>query len=131
MQPGQKYTHSFTVSSPVYEGFIHVFNDRNPMHTDAAFAVAHGFKDVVMHGNILNGFISYFVGECLPVKNVIIQRQSIKYALPVYLHDELEFTAEVTGYFESVDTYEFKFFFKNKAGKKVAAGEIQVGMIKH
>jgi 3-hydroxybutyryl-CoA dehydratase len=129
MQTGQTYQHSFTVSEPVYEGFINVFNDRNLLHTDAEFAVEKGFKGRVMHGNILNGFISYFVGECLPLKNVIIHAQSIKFSLPVYLGDELKFNAEITGVYESVHTYEFKFYFKNKEGKKVAKGEIQIGLL--
>jgi len=129
MQQGDTYTNRFTVGSAAYEGFIVLFNDRNPLHTDEAFARSKGFKGVVMHGNILNGFVSYFVGECLPLKNVIILSQSIKYAMPVYLNDELEFHAEVTGYFESVNAYEFKFYFKNEEDKKVAKGELQIGLL--
>jgi len=129
MQQGEKYTHQFIVDTHVYQGFIAVFNDRNPLHTDAAYARARGFKDEVMHGNILNGFVSYFVGECLPVKNVMIHTQSIQYALPVYQGDELEFQAEIVDYFESVHAYEFKFYFKNKEGKKVAKGELQIGLL--
>lgn len=129
MVEGQKYTHVFTVSGEVYDSFIQLSADRNPLHTDESFAIAKGFKGRVMHGNILNAFVSYFVGELLPVKNVIIHAQSIKFALPVYMHDELEFTAEVAGYYESVHTYEFKFFFKNADGKKVAKGEVQIGLL--
>jgi len=129
MQQGDIYTHAFTVTPGVYDGFIQTFGDRNPLHTDGAFAVSKGFKGPVMHGNILNGFLSFFVGECLPLKNVIIQAQSIKFSLPVYLNEELEFHAEITGVFESVNTFEFKFNFKNAEGKKVAKGEIQIGLL--
>ena len=129
MQQGDKYTHTFVADAAVYEGFITLFKDRNPLHTDTAFAVAKGFRGAVMHGNILNGFVSFFIGECLPLKNVIIHAQSIKFYLPVYLNDELEFNAEITDFFESVGTYEFKFYFKNKEGKKVAKGDIQIGLL--
>jgi len=129
MQEGSKYIHHFTVTRQVYEHFIAMSGDRNPLHTDAPFARSRGFKDVVMHGNILNGFVSYFIGECLPVKNVVIHAQGIKYPLPVYMDDELEFNAEITGFYESVNTYEFKFFFRNAAGKKVAKGDIQIGLL--
>jgi len=95
MQQGDIYTHAFTVTPGVYDGFIQTFGDRNPLHTDGAFAVSKGFKGPVMHGNILNGFLSFFVGECLPLKN----------------------------------TFEFKFNFKNAEGKKVAKGEIQIGLL--
>ena len=130
MQTGDTYTQRFQVSSEVYRGFIDLFKDQNPLHTDGAFAKAKGFKGVVMHGNILNGFVSYFVGECLPIKDVMIYSQSIKYSLPVYENDELEFNAEVTGYFESVGAWEIKYYFKNADGKKVAKGELQIGRLK-
>ncbi len=129
MKEGEKYVHKFIVTDETYQGFIGAFNDRNPLHTDEAFAMSKGFKGKVMHGNILNGFISYFVGECLPVKNVAIQLQSITYVLPVYLHDELEFTAEIKEYFDSVYAYCFSYYFKNKDGKKVAKGDFQIGLL--
>jgi 3-hydroxybutyryl-CoA dehydratase len=103
---GDKYTEPFIVSKEIYSGFIQVFKDKNPLHTDALFAQTRGFDAEVMHGNILNGFLSYFVGECLPTKDVIIQIQTIKYALPVYLNDTLLLYAEVVDVFESVNTIE-------------------------
>ena len=130
MEQGQRFKHSFTVTSAVYKGFMDTFNDYNPLHTDTEFAMSKGFKGAVMHGNILNGFLSYFIGECLPDKNVIIYEQSIKYSLPVYLGNQLEFNGEITRFFESVNTFEFKFDFKNSEGKKVAKGTIQIGLLK-
>ncbi len=130
MKIGDKYSQSFVVTPDVYEGFLSSFNDRNPLHTNADFARAYGFENKVMHGNILNGFVSYFVGECLPVKNVAIQSQSINYALPVYLGDQLEFTADIKDFFDSVQAYFFEFSFRNQKGKKVARGEVQVGLLR-
>ncbi len=129
MVQGQQFRQSFRVTDKVYNGFIQISGDNNPLHTNEAFAMSKGFRGRVMHGNILNCFVSFFIGECLPIKNVIIHAQSIKYALPVYLDDELEFVAEIEGYYESVHTYEFKFYFKNADGKKVAKGEVQIGVI--
>ncbi|MES2702322.1 MAG: MaoC/PaaZ C-terminal domain-containing protein [Bacteroidota bacterium] len=129
MQQGDKFTHRFVVDDRVYNGFIEIFNDRNPLHTDAGWAQSKGFKGMVMHGNILNGFVSYFVGELLPMKNVIIHAQTINFSLPVYMGDEVEFNAEVAGYYESVNTYEFKFTFRNGEGKRVAKGTVQIGLL--
>lgn len=126
---GDKFEHDFTVSPAVYNGFLAVFNDHNPLHTQKDFATGHGFNDVVMHGNILNGFVSYFIGELLPIKNVAIIQQDIKYHLPVYLNDKLSFTAVVDIYHESVSATEFKFEFKNSAGKKVAKGKIMIRVL--
>jgi 3-hydroxybutyryl-CoA dehydratase len=119
----------FTVSDDVYGGFIRIFRDRNPLHTDSAFAVGKGFRETVMHGNILNGFLSYFIGEMLPVKYVIIHSQEINYKKPVYLNDTLKLKAAVKEIHESVNAVVFKFSFSNSAGETVAKGNIQIGIL--
>jgi 3-hydroxybutyryl-CoA dehydratase len=124
-----EFTQTFTVSGEVYNGFIGLFKDTNPLHTDEAFATDHGFEGRVMHGNILNGFISYFIGECLPHKNVIIHSQEIQFKNAVYLNDELQFDAVVADVFESVKAVEFKFTFKNQLQKMVAKGKVQIGIL--
>lgn len=123
------FTESFKITDEVYHGFITIFKDQNPLHTDAQFATEKGFKSEVMHGNILNGFLSYFIGESLPTKNVIIHSQEIQYKNPVYLNDVLEFKATVIGFYESVNAVEFKFDFKNSDTKVVAKGKIQIGLL--
>lgn len=130
MKEGDSFVQSFQVSADVHSAFIALFKDANPLHTDGGFARQKGFKGEVMHGNILNGFLSYFVGECLPTKNVIIHAQSIKYSLPVYMGDVVELNARIAGFYESVNTYEFKFSFKNADGKTVAKGDLQIGLLK-
>lgn len=130
MEKGDLFTHHFKVTSDVYNGFISVFNDKNPLHTDQNFAIEHGFKEAVMHGNILNGFLSYFIGECLPNKNVIIHSQEIKYSKPVYLNENLTLKITVDDIYESVDAVEFKYFFENQDNYKVAKGKIQIGILR-
>jgi len=128
MKQGDKISHNFVVDESTYKGFITVFRDNNPLHTDTDYAVSKGFRERVMHGNILNGFLSYFIGECLPTKDVIIHSQQISFSSPVYLNDKLQLEAEVSEIFESVKALKFKFHFKNADGKKVAKGEIQIGL---
>jgi 3-hydroxybutyryl-CoA dehydratase len=127
---GDTFAQSFTVSEPTYNGFVELFKDRNPLHTDTDFAAAKGFKSKVMHGNILNGFLSFFIGECLPTKDVIIHAQEIQFKNPVYLGDELQFKAVIEGFYESVGVVEFKFDFRNADAKVVAKGKIQIGLLK-
>jgi len=124
-----KFEKTFIVSDTVYEGFMETFKDTNALHTDEKFAKQNGFKGKVMHGNILNGFLSYFVGQCLPQKQVIIHAQEIQFKNQVYLNDELHFEATTTGIYESVKAIEFKFTFKNKALKVIAKGQIQIGLL--
>jgi 3-hydroxybutyryl-CoA dehydratase len=127
---GKKYSLNFQVTELVYNSFLAAFKDHNPLHTNNEFALEKGFTSKVMHGNILNGFVSYFIGECLPTKNVIIHAQQIQFNNPVYLNDTLTFEATVAEIFESVNAVEFKFVFKNKDLKNVAKGKVQIGMLK-
>jgi len=126
---GAVIRHTFTVNENVYAGFKSIFKDENLLHTDVAFATSKGFRGRVMHGNILNGFLSYFVGELLPLKNVIIQSQTIHFVKPVYLNDEVTLEAKVVEFFESVASAELKYRFTNQTSELVAKGVIQIGII--
>lgn len=126
---GDHFQLQFIVSEKIYTSFLNTFNDKNPLHTNDEFALNKGFASKVMHGNILNGFLSYFVGEALPQKNVLIHSQEIHFKNPVYLNDALDFTAEVEDVYESVNAVEFTFKFTNKNDKIVAKGKIQIGIL--
>lgn len=129
LSKGTAFRREFAVSLEVYEGFVRIFNDRNPYHVDDETAQRKGFARRIMHGNILGGFLSYFVGECLPSKEVVILSQEIKFHKPVYLNDTVTLEAEVAEIFESVRMAEIKFEFVNQDKVKVAKGKIAVGFL--
>jgi 3-hydroxybutyryl-CoA dehydratase len=129
MNKGDTFTQKFTLSEEIYSGFIMLFNDNNPLHTDKAFAQQEGFRSEVMHGNILNGFLSYFIGECLPVKNVMLYSQEISYVKPVYLNDQLDLVARINTVSTAVNVIEFGFTFTNQEQVKVAKGKLQIGIL--
>ena len=133
LEINQIFKEEFCVSEETYNGFVQLFRDKNPLHTNEEYAISKGFKGMVMHGNILNGFLSYFIGECLPTKNVVIHTQEIQFKNPVYLNDKLYFKAQISGIFESVNAVEFKFDFcklseLNKY-QTVAKGKFQIGLL--
>jgi 3-hydroxybutyryl-CoA dehydratase len=127
---GDSFEEIFIVSDETYIGFIQTFKDTNPLHTIDTFAFNKGFKGKIMHGNILNGFLSYFIGECLPTKNVIIHSQEIQFKNAVYLNDQLHLHAKIVGVYDSVNAIEFRYDFKNESKKIVAKGKIQIGLFK-
>lgn len=124
----KEYQHKFVVTQEVYDAFQKCSSDRNPLHTNQEFARSKGFPECVMYGNILNGFVSYFIGMLLPSPDVIIHSQDIDYKNPVFMGDELDFTAKAEGISEAVNVVVFKFKFRNK-GKVVAKGHVQIGVI--
>ena len=125
----KEYHHLFVVTQEVYDAFQKCSSDRNPLHTDQEFARSKGFPECVMYGNILNGFVSYFIGMLLPSPDVIIHSQDIAYKNPVFMGDELDFTAKVEDISEAVKAVMFKFAFRNQRGKIVAKGHVQIGVI--
>ena len=129
LKPGDEFTRDFALTADVHQGFIALFGDRNPLHVDPAFARSKGFASEVMHGNILNGFLSFFVGECLPFKNVIIHSQEIQYRKPVYLGDALKLRAEVLDVHPAVGAVELRFAFADRFGETVAKGKLQIGLL--
>lgn len=129
MQPGDIFTKEYIVTEKVYRGFTDIFSDYNPLHTDKVFAEKLGMPEVVMHGNILNGFLSHFIGEVLPQKNVIIHSQSINFYKPVFLNDAVVLQAEIVSVSEAVKTYSFSFIFRKQSGVRVAKGTIQIGLL--
>ncbi len=129
IKKGDKYAVPFIVNVSVYNGFMVVFNDKNNLHTDEDYARKAGFKSIVMHGNILNGFLSYFIGECLPMKNVIIHSQQIEFKNPFYLNDTIKLEAQVVDVHDSVKAFEFEHQFLEQTGIILAKGKFQIGLL--
>lgn len=129
MKEGDVFEFEYCVSENIYNGFIALFEDKNPLHTDEKFAKEKNFSGKVMHGAIQAGFLSNFIGEKLPHKNVIVQTYKMSFAKPVYLNDKLKLKAVITGVFESVNCIIFKYTFTNAENIMVSKGEISIGLI--
>ena len=126
-------SHTYQVTQEVYNGFQQCSSDYNPLHTDSAFASSKGFSSVVMYGNILNAFVSHFVGMLLPTREVMIQSQDICYQKPVYLNDEIILESSIDTISEAVNIIQYKLkFIRMKDGKReaVAKGHVQIGLLK-
>ena len=85
-----------------------------------------------MYGNILNAFISHFVGKLLPYREVMIQSQDINFHKPVYLNDDIQLEAGIDTVSEAVNIINYKLKFKRLGGAKnelVAKGHVQIGLL--
>jgi 3-hydroxybutyryl-CoA dehydratase len=129
MKEGTVFEIGYQVTEEVYNGFIALFRDANPLHTSNEFAKEKKFAGKVMHGAILAGFLSNFIGEQLPQKNVIVQSYKMNFMKPVYLGDHLKLKAFVDGVFESVNCIIFKYSFINSNEVTVCKGEVSIGII--
>ena len=129
VKQGTKFNHRFKVCKRTSDLFILISQDRNPLHIDEKFSISKGFKSKVTHGNIQNCYLSYFVGEIFPIKEVMILSQSIKFKNPVYENDILIFDSEVVNYVESLEVFEFKFKFMNSINI-VSQGSLMIKVLK-
>ena len=123
------FDEKFKISDELVSDFVKLSNDRNPLHTIDQFAIEKGFKSRIVQGNLQNCFISYFIGECLPSKNVMILSQTINFKKPVYINDILFLKVKIIGIFESVGLIEFDFNFKNQLDKIISKGIIKIKLI--
>ena len=124
----------YKVSPEVYDSFQRCSHDMNPLHTNESFAKEKGFLGCVMYGNILNAFISHFVGMLLPTPHVIIQSQDISFHNPLYLNDEIFLQAKIDNVSEAVNIikYKIKFYKTYETNKQlIAKGHVQIGLLPH
>ena len=125
-------SHTYQVTPDVYYSFQRCSNDYNPLHTDALFAKSKGFDSPVMYGNILNAFLSHFVGMLLPTREVMILSQNILFQNPVFMNDEITFEATIDNYSPTVNFIDYKFKFRRVKDEKkvlIANGHIQIKLL--
>ena len=124
--------YTYRVTPDVYYSFQRCSNDYNPLHTDKMYAEEKGFTGKVMYGNILNAFVSHFVGMLLPARDVMILSQDISFHRPVYLGDDIQLEARVENVSTAVNTIEYKLKFRRLGAEKpemVAKGHVQIGLL--
>lgn len=132
VKKSQSLEATYKVTPDIYYSFQRISNDYNPLHTDVSFAQKKGFSDRVMYGNILNAFVSHFVGMVIPSREVMIQTQDIQYRKPVYMGNEILLKAVPEDISEAVEIVNFKLKFYRLAEnilELVATGHVQIGML--
>lgn len=125
--------HSYQVTPDVYYSFQRCSNDYNPLHTDTAYAKRKGFDSPVMYGNILNAFLSHFVGMLLPTREVMILSQTILFQNPIFLNDEIMLETSIDKFSPTVNFIDYKYKFKKNVGDGksilIANGHIQIKLL--
>lgn len=120
----ENYSLDYTLSQEIQDSFIDAFKDTNPIHINEDYAKSKGFQARIMHGNILSGFISHFVGVEFELENIVIASQSMNFHKPVFVNEILRLKVKVKDYLESVKVYNVSFKFYNSENEKVASGKL-------
>lgn len=124
---GAKLRHDYVITPAVYENFLAAFQDRSPIHVDEAYAQKSGFGGKVMHGAILNGFLSHFIGMIFPGRPGLLLSVDLRFVQPSFLGDALRLEAVVSQKLDSQKVVVLDVTFQNETQANTAArGRVQV-----
>jgi 3-hydroxybutyryl-CoA dehydratase len=96
IEVGKTQAENYELTEKVYGHFLALSGDTNPIHVSDEEAVQRGFLKKVMHGGILHGFISNFVGMRFPGNRSLLLKTDLRYLHPCHLHDRLRLEAVVS-----------------------------------
>jgi 3-hydroxybutyryl-CoA dehydratase len=126
---GQSFSYNLNISEKMVDSFAELTGDISPLHVDKDFAFKRGFKDRVVHGAMLCGFISRFVGVHLPGRNSLIHSINIKYLRPTYVNEVITITGEIDQISLSVKTIVIKILIvSSKSQSTLAKCKLTVGL---
>jgi acyl dehydratase len=114
------------VTAGEVETFARLSGDVNPLHLDDAFAEEHGFRGRVVHGALVNAFISRILGTELPGPGCLWLSQTTRFAQPVYVADPIEVVVRVVHKSESLRTLVLETTVQNLRGETLLQGEAKV-----
>jgi len=124
---GAKVAHNYVITHEVYDHFLAAFHDYSPVHVDEEFARSQGFLNKVMHGALLNGFISHFVGMKFPGRFGLLLSSDLRFSNPSYLGDTIHLEAVVSQKLDARHVVVLDLVLTNGTRNHLAArGRIQV-----
>lgn len=127
---GLTATAEYQITPELYAAFLRLFPDRSPVHVDEEFARANGFQGIVMHGALLNGFLSHFVGMRLPGRRSLELTVDIRYLKPSYLGDRIRLTGTIRQKLESRRVVVMDVVYQNlNQATVVGRARVQVAML--
>jgi acyl dehydratase len=119
--------HGYVITKGTWEALTGVFGDVNPVHVDPDVAGKLGFPNVVMHGAILQGFVSHFVGMVLPGRRSLLMSVDLRYLAVSFLGDSLVVKGEISQRVESQRVVVVSLTIENLTqGHMAARGRVQV-----
>lgn len=127
IEENSEFSYSYKISQEAHGSLVNVFGDRSPIHVDESYAKAAGFSGLVMHGAILQCFLSHFVGMHFPGRRSMLLSANIGYRQPCFMGDVIRLTARVKQKVESARVVVLDVnFVKESADISVATGRVQV-----
>ncbi|HEX3695962.1 MAG TPA: MaoC family dehydratase [Polyangia bacterium] len=128
LRVGLRHEFSAAIDDQMMNVFAALSGDRNPLHVDAAYAGAAGFRGPVVFGLLTSSFYSQLVGMHLPGKFALLHGLDVDFVAPVFVGDRLTVSGEVTFLTEAYRRVELKARIVNQNGKAISKAKIRVGL---
>ena len=106
--------------------FVEAVGDRNPAHSDPAYAAATPFGEVIAPGIWTAGLISAVLGTGLPGPGTIYISQSLEFVGPVKLGDIITARVEIVEVVRERNRIRLETICVNQNGQNVLIGEAWV-----
>lgn len=92
---GQSAEFSKTVSESDVYLFAGICGDFNPVHINEVYAQGSIFQKRIVHGALVNAFISTVLGTLLPGEGTVYLSQESRFQKPVYIGDTVTAQVEI------------------------------------
>lgn len=92
---GETAVHVFQITDADMRAFGQLSGDWNPMHVDASFAAAKGYRGPIVYGGLLVAKISGLLGMNLPGRNGIWCSVRLEFNSPLYVGEEARLCGQV------------------------------------
>lgn len=122
----QVFTHEFSFSQEEVNQFAEVTGDKNPVHTDAAYAAKTLFKRPIMHGMLGAALFSKVFGTLFPGEGTIYLKQSLNFLKPMYVDTKYDAVFTVKELILEKNRAIVETLIKNKEGLVCTSGEATV-----
>ena len=78
------------ITAELVDGFAALSGDYNPLHMDADYARAAGFRDRVVHGMVAASMVSQLIGTKLPGAGSLWVEQTFRWLAPIFIGDTIK-----------------------------------------
>jgi 3-hydroxybutyryl-CoA dehydratase len=126
LELGQKAVIVKTITAADIEQYSALTGDRNPLHTDKAFAKRTRFGEPIAHGMLAASVISACIGSRLPGPGTIYLSQELRFLKPVKVGDTVIARVEVTELIREKNRVRLKTTLHNQRGEQVIEGSALV-----
>ncbi len=124
---GLEHDFEVTLTAEMIETFAALSGDTNPLHVDAAYAVAQGFPGPVAFGMLTASFYSRLVGVYLPGRFALLHGMDLHFVSPAHAGDLLLVSGQISFLNDAYHQAEIKARIR-RADKVISKAKIRVGL---